>query len=307
MRCLITGAAGFIGCNLYRTLREAGGHIVVGIDNGFHPCRHPIAKEAEYADVRYFADIEPFVKWADVTFHLAAQIHVDRSVRNPQETIDINITGTSNILEAARRYGKQVVFASSSEVYGTAQTDKITESHPLDGHSPYAASKAAGDRLCKAYHETYGLEVAILRNFNTFGPYQGDDSYGSAIAIFTRRALRGEPLLVYGDGLQERDYISIDDAVAGYNLCLSAKAWGQPINVGSGNSIRVIDLAKMIVELAADLTGQHSEIKHVQPRPGEVKRLCADTSLAQSYGFVLAYDFENALEKYVRWYKETQL
>jgi len=257
--------------------------------------------------VRYFADIEPFVKWADVVFHLAAQIHVDRSIRNPQETIDINVTGTSNVLEAARRHGKRMVFASSSEVYGTAKANKIAESHPLDGHSPYAASKAAGDRLCKAYYMTYGLQVSILRNFNVFGPYQNDNSYGGVIAIFTRRALCGGPLLVYGDGQQERDYINVRDAVAGYSLCLGAEKWGCPINIGSGQTIKIIDLARLIIDIAERLTGNRPEIKHVQARDGEVRRLCADISLARLLGFKPTTDLKSDLAKYIVWYKDTRL
>ncbi len=303
-RCLITGAAGFIGCHLAQHLRESG-YVVVGIDNNFHPCKHPLSKDAVYADVRYFSDVEPFVEWADVVFHLAAQIHVDRSIRNPQETIDINVTGTANILEATRRHNKRVVFASSSEVYGTAQTDEIAESHPLDGHSPYAASKAAGDRLCKAYFTTYGLPVSTLRNFNVFGPYQNDDSYGGAIAIFTRRALRGEPLLVYGDGQQERDYINVQDAIAGYMLCL--RTIGTPLNIGSGKAVKIADLAGLIADIAEQLTGNRSEIKHVAPRDGEVRRLCADISLAESLGFQPTTDLKRDLAKYVTWYKDTQL
>jgi len=303
MRCLITGGAGFIGCHLTKGLREQG-HIIVGIDNNFHPCKHPLAGDTEYADVRYFADIEPFVKWADVVFHLAAQIHVDRSIRNPQETIDINVTGTSNVLEAARRHDKRVVFASSSEVYGTAQTDKISETHPLDGHSPYAASKAAGDRLCMAYYTTYGLQVSILRNFNVFGAYQGDNSYGGAIAIFTRRALCKEPLLIYGDGQQERDYINVQDAVAGYMLCLNSS--GISLNIGSGQAIKIIDLAGSIIDIVEGMTGIRSEIRHVAARDGEVIRLCADITRARSLGFEPTTDLMRDLTKYIVWYKDAQ-
>src|SRR3990167_10429668 len=157
--------------------------------------------------------IYDYVRESDIVFLLAAQIHVDKSIENPQETIDINVNGTLNILEACRKYGKKLVFASSSEVYGTSQSEFMSETHPLDAQSPYAASKVAGDRLCKSYIDTYGMDISILRNFNTFGEYQNDGSYGGVIAIFTRQALAGEPITIYGTGEQERDYMYIEDAL----------------------------------------------------------------------------------------------
>ena len=168
MKALITGGAGFIGYHLHQSL-EKDGHEVIAIDNFYHPCEAP--QEATYADVRYYDEVEKYVEWADMIFHLAAQIHVDRSIEIPQETFDINVKGTINVLEACRKFKKKIIFASTSEVYGSSQTDEMDESHPLDGHSPYAASKIAGDRLCKSYYETFGLPVIILRNFNTFGCY----------------------------------------------------------------------------------------------------------------------------------------
>lgn len=118
-RILVTGAAGFLGSHLYEKLKKDG-HEVIGIDNWFHACKNPIVKEVKYADIRYSRQMDELIKWCDTVLHLAAQIHVDRSIDNPQETIDINVTGTLNILEAVRKYDKQMVFASSSEVYGTA-------------------------------------------------------------------------------------------------------------------------------------------------------------------------------------------
>lgn len=298
MKILITGAAGFIGGHLYNELKDK--HEVVGIDNFFHASYNPIVSEVKYADIRYYQDIEPFVEWADVVFHLAAQIHVDRSIKSPQETIDINVTGTMNILEAVRKFNKKMVFASSSEVYGTAQTDAISETHQLDSQSPYAASKVAGDRLCKSYYDTYKTNVAILRNFNTFGPYQADRSYGGAIAIFTRKALLGESITVYGDGRQERDYMSVRDAIRGYMFCLEQELWGRPINVGTGETITIRELAETI----RDIAGSNSKIEHVEPRPGEVMKLKADMSLANSYGFKTITDFETNLRDYIYWYAD---
>jgi nucleoside-diphosphate-sugar epimerase len=301
MKILIIGAAGFIGSHLYEKLKKDK-HEVVGIDNFFHSSSHPIIKDVEYADVRYYQDIESYIKWADIVYHLAAQIHVDKSITNPQETLDINVTGTLNVLEAVKKYNKKMVFASSSEVYGT-QKCQMTELHQLDCQSPYAASKVAGDRLCKSYCDTYGTQVAILRNFNTFGSYQADESYGGVIAIFTRLALQNKPLTIFGDGTQERDYMSIKDAIKGYEFCIEKELWGKPVNVGTGKTISIKEIAKKIIEL----TGSKSKIIYGDPRPGEVQRLCADISFAEKNGFEISTNFNDNLKEYVKWYKKDYL
>ncbi len=299
MKYLVTGAAGFIGGHLYEKLKKDG-HEVCGVDNFFHASSNPINKEIEYCDVRYYRDIERFVEWSDIVFHLAAQIHVDRSITNPQETMDINVTGTLNVLDAVKKYDKEMVFASSSEVYGTAQEDTISEIHQLDSQSPYAASKVAGDRLCKAYYDTYKTKVAILRNFNTFGPFQADDSYGGAIAIFTRQALLGESITVYGTGEQERDYMYFTDAIRGYQFCINEGLWGKPINIGTGETITIKDLAYMI----KDITESKSDIVYRSPRPGEVMKLKADIRLAKSKGLKLETNFKENLRNYIKWYED---
>lgn len=295
-RVFITGIHGFIGSHLANTLAKEGWE-VKGIDNFSHSCGNPLEGDigTYYGDVRYYNDIAPYVEWADVTVHTAAQIHVDKSITNPQETIDINVSGTLNILEACKKFQKKMVYASTSEVYGTSQKEYMDENHPVDAQSPYGASKLAGERLCYSYFSTYGLDVSILRNFNTFGSYQGSDSYGGVIAIFTKAALEGEPLKIFGDGTQERDYMWIDDAVQGYKLCIQNNLQGKPINVGTGKTVTINKLAESIKKL----TGSKSEIVHTAPRPGEVQRLCAGVKRAESLGFTPSTDFEKHLEQYI--------
>ena len=299
MKVFITGASGFIASHLWDYL-EFKGHSVEGIDNFSHACKHPKNNRVSYGDIRYYPDVEKYIKWADVVIHCAAQIHVDKSITNPQETVDVNVTGTLNILEAVRKYDKRLVFASSSEVYGTSKEDEMDEFHALDGQSPYAASKTAGDRLCKAYFDTYGTRVTILRNFNTFGRYQNDTSYGGVIAIFTARALKGEDLNIFGDGEQERDYMDVKDAVRGYELCMNDDLIGEVINVGTGKTITINKLADLIKKL----TKSKSKIKHVDARSGEVKRLCANIELATSYGYRPQTNLEKDLSAYVDWYSD---
>jgi len=240
----------------------------------------------------------------EVIFHLAAQIHVDRSYIEPALTYQVNVIGSQNILEAARLYDtRKVICASTSEVYGSALYAPIDEKHPLNAPHPYGASKIAMDRMCYAYIQTYGMNISILRLFNIFGPRQRDVGYGGVISIFTRRVLNNQPPIIYGDGLQTRDYTYIDDAVRAYDLVLKKEEpLGEPINCGTGKEISVLDIANLIT----DFCGMKDKLKtvHVEPRPSEVKRLIADSSRAREVlGWESKVDFVNGLEKFIEWYK----
>ncbi len=298
MKIAITGGAGFIGYHLHKRLEELGNQ-VISIDNFSHPSKAP--HKAIYGDIRYYDSVVSLIKNSDIVFHLAAQIHVDKSRNNPEETIDTNINGTLNVLEACRRYGKKLVFASSSEVYGTSTSIEMGEHHPTNPQSPYAASKLAGDALCRAYIDTYKMDIVVLRNFNTFGIYQNDGSYGGVISIFTKAALEGKPLHIFGNGEQERDYMEVSDAVQAYIIsAFSQDKLVGVLNAGTGKTITVNEIA----DLVKKITKSKSEIIHVEPRPGEVQRLCADNSLAMSYGFKPTTVFERDLESYINWYSK---
>ena len=294
---LVTGGAGFIGSHLCRKLENLG-HKVVSLDNMLHPCQNPFG--SKFADVRYSQDIAQYFKGCDACFHLAAQISVDRSIHSPQETIDININGTLNMLELCRKHDVKLVFASTSEVYGTSQSAKMNEDHPLDAQSPYGASKVAADRLCKSYIDTYGMRIVILRNFNTFGPYQNDDSYGGVIARFTKAAIAGEDLNIFGSGEQERDYMWVDDAVNAYIKVMSQKG---VYNAGSGATINVNRIAQII----KGTLKSKSKIVHVSGRPGEVQRLCCDARKIKALGWKPKISIEEGIKKYVEFYKNSFL
>ena len=300
MKVFLTGIKGFIGSHLAKSLQQEGHH-VLGIDNLFHSSSNKLPKGMwKWGDVRYYPAVSAYVANADIVIHLAAQIHVDQSINDPVFTNDVNVGGTLTMLEACRKFNKRLLIASSSEVYGTALTDKMKEDHPLNPHSPYSASKVAGDRLAYSYWVTYGLPVTIIRNFNTFGNYQAFDSYGGVIAKFTYRTLKGLPPQIYGDGSQERDYMNVEDAVTAYKTCFADKTIGKVINFGTGKTIKIKDLAEMVVGII------DSSIvpEYVPPRAGEVQRLCADISLAESLGFKPKTDFEKDLIKYINWFKE---
>jgi UDP-glucose 4-epimerase len=308
MKVLITGGRGFIGSHLANRLRKDG-HEVVAFDNLSHPSRTKLHRDIKfrYGDVRNKVETEMFVRWCDVVFHLAAQIHVDKSISNPQETIDVNITGTMNVLEAVRKHNKEMVFASTSEVYGTSQTGAMSEEHPLDAQSPYGASKIAADRLCKAYFETYKTKVKILRNFNTFGPGQADggagSSYGAVIGIFTRLALESKPMPIFGSGEQARDYMYIDDAVNAYLLVYEKGNYGETYNAGTGVPITVNNLVEFLEHNILPNSGHIN----VVARAGEVNLLCADAKKLRALGWEPErVTFENKLLRFINSYRKTR-
>jgi len=277
MKMLVTGGAGFIGSHLCdKYVKE--GHTVFCLDNFMSGNLINIRHLLDYrnfklvkGDIRDFDLLEKIMRDVDVVFHLAAQIHVDRSYIEPRLTYDINVIGTQNILEVARIYdAKKVIYASTSEVYGSAQYAPIDEKHPLSAPHPYGASKIAADRMCYAYTQTYGMNISILRLFNVFGSRQRDFGYGGVISIFTRRD-HEEPI-------------------------------PEPVNFGSGREVSILDLANMII----DLCGKSGDVKpiHVEPRIGEVERLIADATKAKNLlGWEPKVSLKEGLRAFVQWYR----
>ena len=310
MKILITGGAGFIGSHLCdRYVKD--GYNVLCWDNFFNGNLTNIRHLLNYknfklvnGDIRDFDSLEKIMPGVDVIFHLAAQIHVDRSIVEPQLTYDINVLGTQNILEAARKYDiEKVVYVSSSEVYGSAAFVPMSENHPLSAPHPYGASKIAADRMCHAYAQTYQMNIVIVRPFNTFGPRQKDSGYGGVISIFAKRALNGMSPVVYGDGSQTRDYTYVLDLIDAFGLILKHPGpVPSPINIGSGREIRIVDLANLIIDMA----GRGGQLKpvFVEPRPGEVQRLLADDSKARQFlGWTPKHSLEDGLAEFIEWYK----
>ncbi|BAI60845.1 putative nucleotide sugar epimerase/dehydratase [Methanocella paludicola SANAE] len=309
MNILITGGAGFVGSHLCDKY-TLNGDKVICLDNFMNGSltniRHLIGHrnfKLINGDIRNFDLLEKIMRDVDVVFHLAAQIHVDRSVVEPKLTYDINVIGTQNVLEAARMYDVQkVIHASTSEVYGSTQYAPMDEDHPLNAPHPYGASKIAADRLCFSYINTYGMNICIMRPFNLYGPRQKDTGYGGAISIFTKRVLNNMPPIIFGDGEQTRDYTYVEDIVEAYDLILHHEGrMGQPMNFGTGNEIKILDLARLIIKMC----GKEGQIKPVcvEPRPGEVVRLIADISRAKSVlGWKPHYSIEMGLGKYLDWY-----
>ncbi|MFC1909482.1 dTDP-glucose 4,6-dehydratase [Chloroflexota bacterium] len=311
MKILITGGAGFIGSHLCDKYTKEG-HTVLCLDNFMSGNLTNVRHLLDYrnfklikGDVRDFALLEKIMRDIDVVFHLAAQIHVDKSYIEPQLTYEVNVMGTQNILETARLYdAKRIIYASTSEVYGSAQYFPIDENHPLSAPHPYGASKIAADRMCYAYTQTYGMNISIIRLFNIFGPRQRDIGYGGVISIFTRRIFKNMAPIIYGDGLQTRDYTYVEDAVRAYDAVLNhSEPIMEPINIGGGREESILDLANMLIALS----GRKDIIKpvHTEPRIGEVKRLIANAGKAKDIlGWEPQCSLEEGLKNFVQWYKD---
>jgi len=204
--------------------------------------------------------------------HLAAIVSVDEAIENPALTYDVNIRGTLILLENARKYEvDRFVFASSTAVYGEPPKIPITEDMPTNPINPYGASKLAAEALVNAYAKTYGLSTISLRYFNVYGSRMKTGSYAGVIAKFITAALRGEPLIIYGDGNQIRDFVYVEDVARANVIAIKSKATGS-FNVGTGVGTRILELAQKI----RSIIKSRSKIIFNEPRPGDIKRSVAD-------------------------------
>lgn len=287
MRLLITGGCGFIGSNFIHCLLEHyGPALVTNVDAlTYAGSLSNVAGLAEKYGERYeffHADIADAQQMEAVmrkhrfyaVVNLAAESHVDRSMDSPQNFIHTNVVGTSVLLECARRSGvKRFVQVSTDEVYGSlGPQGRFTETAPLNPSSPYSASKAGADLLGLASHKTYGQEVVVARCSNNYGPFQFPEKL---IPLMIARALRDEALPVYGDGLQVRDWIHVEDHCRAIFAILLEGKPGEIYNIGGGGEMRNIDVVKMIL---SHLGKPESLIRHVADRPGHDRRYAMDFS-----------------------------
>jgi dTDP-glucose 4,6-dehydratase len=308
MLILVTGGAGFIGSNFIRLLIKETSHRVVNLDALTYAGNLENLADVE-ADPRYRfvkGDIRDRAVLADVfaggieaVVNFAAESHVDRSIEDPAAFLSTNVLGAAALLDAARARGvKLFVQISTDEVYGSLGPEGLfTETTTLAPNSPYSASKAAADLLARSYQHTYGLPVVITRSSNNYGPYQFPEK---VIPLFVTNALEDKPLPLYGDGLQRRDWIHVEDNCRGVLLALEEGEPGQVYNIG-GNAERVnLDMAHKILDL---LHKPHSLITHVTDRLGHDRRYALDSSKIESaLGFSRGYSFDHGLAQTVQWY-----
>jgi nucleoside-diphosphate-sugar epimerase len=309
-RYLITGGAGFIGCNLARFLLDKGCEVVV-LDNFATGKRENVAGIADRitlveGDIRDRATVDKALGGCDGIFHQAALGSVPRSVEDPVTSHDVNVNGTLTVLEAARAAQvKRICFAASSSAYGNQPKSPKHEEMPVLPISPYAASKVACEAYMRGYAASYALETLCLRYFNVFGPHQDPQgAYAAVIPAFVSRLLRGETPVVYGDGEQSRDFCYIDNVCKANWLGMTAPAEvcdGRVLNIACNQRTTLNE----ILALLQELLGTEVRAEYTSQRPGDVKHsLAAIDAAAESIGYQPEVYFEQGLRKAISWYRE---
>jgi dTDP-glucose 4,6-dehydratase len=303
MRILVTGGAGFIGSNFVRSLlSHRPGDEVVVLDKLTYAGRMENLRDVldrisfvkgDIKDPRDVAKAGP----CDAIINFAAETHVDRSITDPGVFVRTDVLGTHILLEHARKEGvDRYIQVSTDEVYGSRATGSFRETDPLEPSSPYSASKAGADHLALAYFRTYGLPVSITRSSNNYGPYQYPEKL---IPVLILRALRGEPLPIYGTGEQVRDWVFVEDNCDALRLVLAKGEPGQVYNIAAGEERRNIDIARLVLSL---LGKPESLITHVADRPGHDFRYSVDTAKIRQLGWRPAHGFADGMKETVDWY-----
>ena len=317
MKILVTGGAGFIGSNfIFYMRRKHPDDTLVCLDKLTYAGNlETLASVMDQPDFRFIradiADREAVYRIfeaekPDIVVNFAAESHVDRSIENPAVFLETNVMGTQVLLDACRKYGIQRYHqVSTDEVYGDLPLDRpdlfFTEQTPLHTSSPYSASKASADLLCNAYQRTYGLPITISRCSNNYGPYQFPEKL---IPLMIANALADKPLPVYGEGLNVRDWLYVEDHCAAIDLILEKGKAGQVYNIGGHNEMKNIDIVKRILGL---LGKPESLITYVTDRKGHDMRYAIDPAyIHQELGWLPETRFEDGIQKTVRWYLDNR-
>ena len=307
MNCLVTGGAGFIGSNLVEFLVKDG-HEVTVLDDLSSGYRENLLQGGWGEKIRFLqGDVrdEGLLREAtrnqEAVFHLAASVGNKRSIEHPLLDADINVMGTLKVLEAARFSGcRKVVFSSSAGIFGELKTLPIEENHPVEPDSPYGCTKLCAEKLCLAYAKLYDLEAVALRYFNVYGPRQRFDAYGNVIPIFVFQILRGEPISIFGDGEQTRDFVHVRDVVQANVKAALSRGVSGAFNIASGTRITINALVELLRE-----AGLRPQVRMAPPRPGDVRHSLADLTRARtSLGYEPSVGLAEGLREYVAWAQE---
>ena len=310
MRILITGGAGFIGSNFIRyMLLKYRNCKIINLDKltycGNLNNLKDISKNKNYkfikADICDIKATLPAMKGCDAVINFAAESHVDRSIKSSAEFIRTNIEGTRVLLDGARTLKvKRFIQISTDEVYGDIKKGLSKEADNLLPNSPYSASKASADILCRSYFRTYNMPVIITRSSNNFGPYQYPEK---VIPLFLTNAMENKPLPLYGDGMNVRDWIYVMDNCSGIDCAMQKGKPGEIYNIGGGNQIKNIDIAAQILAIL----GKDKKLQRfVKDRPGHDRRYALDSSKIRKLGWRPGYDFNQALKLTVEWYLDNK-
>ncbi|OXM14210.1 dTDP-glucose 4,6-dehydratase [Paenibacillus herberti] len=313
MKLLVTGGAGFIGSNFVLYMAENYPQYEIinldvltyagNLENLKSVENHPNYRFVK-ADITNRAELEfLFQEGIDVVANFAAESHVDRSILEPDVFVKTNVLGTQTLLELSKQFHvKKFVQVSTDEVYGTlGETGLFTEQTPLSANSPYSASKAGADLLVRAYHETFGLSVNITRCSNNYGPYQFPEKL---IPLMIQNALQDKPLPVYGDGLNVRDWLYVEDHCSAIDLVIHKGVNGEIYNVGGRNERNNIQVVKTILE---ELGKPESLIQFVKDRLGHDRRYAIDADkIRNELGWTPKYDYESGIRATIRWYLDNE-
>jgi UDP-glucose 4-epimerase len=302
-KVLVTGGAGFIGSNLIKQLIADDNNVTV-LDNflsGYRSNLDPFPSvNIIEGDVRDKTAVEKAMIGIEVVYHLAASVGNKRSIEFPFIDAEINVIGTLNVLEAARKAGvRKIVTSSSAGIFGELKTMPIREDHPIEPDSPYGCSKLYEEKICLAYAKLYDIEAVCLRYFNVYGPNQRFDAYGNVIPIFVFRMLRNEPITIFGDGDQTRDFIHVNDVVQANIKAAEAIGVSGAFNIGSGTSITINHLVEIITQNDKSVI-----VEYGSERAGDVRDSLADISLAyHKFSFTPRVNIKNGILEYLDWAK----
>jgi len=304
MRLLVCGGAGFIGSNFVRLrVRDEGDEVVVLDKLTYAGRRENLADldvQLVVGDIADPAAVEKAIgAGVDAIVNFAAETHVDRSIAEPDAFIKTNGEGTYQLLEAVRRHEvPRFVHISTDEVYGSIEEGSFTEESPIVPSSPYSASKAGADLLVQSYHHTYGTPALICRGSNNYGPYQYPEKL---IPLMVLNALHGDALPVYGDGMQVRNWLYVEDFGRGISHALAHGAAGEVYNVGGPDEAPNIEVVKRIIELTG---ADESLIEYVTDRPGHDRRYSLGSEKIRALGWEAQVHFAEGLERTVAWYRD---
>ncbi|NIK78366.1 dTDP-glucose 4,6-dehydratase [Paenibacillus castaneae] len=309
MKLLVTGGAGFIGSNfILYMIKNYPNYEIINVDAltyaGNLENLRSIEQHSNYSfvktDIAQRSELEPlFQQGIDAVINFAAESHVDRSILHPEIFVQTNILGTQTLLDLTKQYNvTKFVQVSTDEVYGTlGETGLFTEDTPIAPNSPYSASKAGADLLVRAYHETFGLDVNITRCSNNYGPYQFPEKL---IPLMIQNALQDKPLPVYGDGLNVRDWLYVEDHCSAIDLVLHKGVNGEVYNVGGRNERNNLQVVRTILE---ELGKPESLISYVKDRLGHDRRYAIDADkIRNELGWQPKFNYEDGIKETIRWY-----
>ena len=302
MRLLVTGGAGFIGSHFVKRMLAAGEDVVV-LDKftyAGNPANLPTEVDCHRGDIAVRDEVDQ-VGPVDAIVNFAAETHVDRSILGPEDFVRTDVLGTLVLLQAARELSARFVHVSTDEVYGDIEPGwSSREDDPLRPSSPYSASKAGGDLQVLAGVRTYGVNASVTRGSNTYGPNQYPEKI---LPLFTTNALDGEPLPLYGDGRQVRDWLHVDDHCRGIELVLREGEPGAVYNIAAGEEHENVELVRLILD---QLGFDQSLVRHVEDRAGHDRRYSLDTTKLRSLGWKPRREWRDGIRATIDWYRENR-